>query len=660
MIYYSDLTQLIYSWANDLNNVEGVTHEMEPQTDRFVISFNNGRTLTVGCSIATISIDQVWIQEPNNTFCEVRNNSEIRDYFTYNSYGFNGYIFASLRKVIRDFTIKDRRDKTIRAIDDGIKEWLSHLNSSFLHDREEVKGVTPAYDGIKYTIYKVEPNQSCRFCLTIGHANTIDLFINDKSVFYCIVNENGVHSFTLPPNIPRVESMTKDEFMLLIDYVKKHVDALNKKPEPKISTMDSSEQKPDSTDEQLMKAANVKSFVDLFERFSSESIKHTPVPESMPIDPQTNEFDMCKPIMDNLKSFANNIGQPIIPAKPDRNRQMMHRIRPIVVKWLKDIVYSAGPFSSFEEVTPVGEQYSFILHGERDANISMEIPYGFIGVMFISFDGVRIMRIGPDDVVLLLPLYNIDSDIQINRLHLTLYDVLNIKQRRSKIDEIIECIKNFIRTAYPDTQYSIVGKQIRIIKRGVGSDAPTGVIRIGFSYKPGYQLCIWKNNNYDNPSIEFDDNWKPIMIESQDMFVYKLYNWLRANFGSTPFRSMLTHNFKTQCLSQFEDAGLIMEIVKERNIMQIPKIKNVLFNDTKRTTTVLFDDGTKTMSKTKDGETYDREIGFAMCIMKKMYGNRSRFQKEIERWTTACEKRNKKIADKAAKKQDKNEEEVES
>jgi hypothetical protein len=110
-----------------------------------------------------------------------------------------------------------------------------------------------------------------------------------------------------------------------------------------------------------------------------------------------------------------------------------------------------------------------------------------------------------------------------------------------------------------------------------------------------------------------------------------------------------------------EDAGLIMEIVKERNNMiKIPGIKNVLFNDTKRTTTILFEDGTITMSKTTDGETYDREVGFAMCVMKKMYGNRTRFQKEIKHWISVCENANKKIADKAAKKQEKNEEEVES
>lgn len=459
-------------------------------------------------------------------------------------------------------------------------------------------------------------------------------------------------------------------------------------------------QKPDSTDEQLLKSSNAKSFDELFEQLSSESIKPVQIPTTMLQNDQNTMTtnDMYKQITDDLKSLAKTIEKPIITAiqKPGRNRQMMHRIKPIVTKWLKDIVYSAGPFSSFEEVSesPDSLKYSFILHGDRDANISMEIPNGFIGTMFISHDGVRIMRIGPDDVVLLFPFNRIDPDIQINRLHLSLYDVLNVKQKRSKIDELIKCITFFIRQEYPDAQYSICGRQIHIIKRGVGSNVSCGVIGIGFSYKPGYQLCIWRDNDYDHPFIEFDDIWKPFLYITQDEFEYKMYSWLSANFGCeetpmiisdslakslcrsdkviTPIRfTPMTHNFKSWSSIRFaeaanlksvpEGAGMIMEIVKERNNMiKIPGIKNVLFNDTKHTTTVLFEDGTITMSKTTDGETYNHEVGFAMCIMKKMYGNRTRFQKEIKRWTSICEHRNKKIADKATKKQDKTEEEVES
>ena len=465
-----------------------------------------------------------------------------------------------------------------------------------------------------------------------------------------------------------------------------------------ISHGNTTTQKPDSTDEQLLKSSNAKSFDELFEQLSSESIKPVQIPTTTLQNVQnTMTADMYKQITDDLKSLVNATGQPIITAiqKPDRNRQMMHRIKPIICKWLKDIVYSAGPFSSFEEVldsVDLGSlKYSFILHGDRDANISMEIPNGFIGTMFISHDGVKIMRIGPDDVVLLFPFNSIDPDIQINRLHLSLYDVLNVKQKRSKIDELVKCITLFIRACYPDTQYSILGRHFDIIKRSVAPDAPVGSIRIGFSYKPGYQLCIWQDNNCDNPFIEIDDTWKPFLYITQDKFEYKMYSWLIANFGReedpciisdslakslrssdkvVPIRfTPSTHNFKSWSSIRFaeaanlktmpEGAGLIMEIVKERNNMiKIPGIKNVLFNDTKRTTTVLFDDGTITMSKTMAGETYDREVGFAMCIMKKMYGNRTRFQKEIKKWTSICDNANKKIADKAAKKQDKDKDDV--
>jgi len=283
-----------------------------------------------------------------------------------------------------------------------------------------------------------------------------------------------------------------------------------------ISHGNTTTQKPDSTDEQLLKSSNAKSFDELFEQL--ESIKHVVVPPSMiGIDPLTDDFDTYKQITDDLKSLVNATGQPIITAvqKPDRNRQMLNRIKPIICKWLKDIVYSAGPFSTITVIKPPQ-----LLYAEEDP-----------------------------------------------------------------------CV-------IPDS----------LAKSLCRSDKVITPIRF-------------------TPSTHNFKSWYPT-------------------------RRMIAEavNLKTMP----EGAGLIMEIVKERNNMiKIPGIKNVLFNDTKQTTTVLFDDGTITMSKTMDGETYDREVGFAMCIMKKMYGNRTRFQKEIKRWTSICENANKKIADKAAKKQDK-------
>lgn len=573
---------------------------------------------------------------------------------------------TSIRKALETtFSIPDSTKRIFRnEIFNAIRDWVkTHMNGADWQTNGTEFGITKAGFRLSTIDIKNAINNPLAYCVRLN-----------GSILAIWSGNEWISNDPLKGNVC-ARGLSIHEVECLRDVI------VNIKPE----------QKPDSTDEQLLETLNVKSFDELIKQSTSETIKLTPVTSTMlGIYPRTDDVDMYKQITGDLKSLVNNMEQPIITAvqKADRNRQMMNRIKPIVIKWLKDIVYSAGPFSSFEEVSAdesASLKYSFIVHGDRDANISMEIPYGFIGTMFISHDGVKIMRIGPDDAVLLFPLYTIDQDIQINRLHNQLYEVLNIKQKRSKLDEIINCVRFFIRITWPDIQHSICGRQIHIIKRSEAPDAPVGGIGFGFSYKPGYQLCIWQDHDYDHPLIEFDDNWKP-KLDSQDEFAHKMYNWISVNFGCEenpviseslskrlrrsdkviPIRfAPMTHNFKSWASIRFAEAanlkampeGAGMIIVKERNNMiNIPGIKNVLFNDTKHTTTVLFDDGTITMSKTMDGETYDHEVGFAMCIMKKMYGNRTRFQKEIKHWTAVCENANKKIADKAAKKQEKNEE----
>lgn len=95
----------------------------------------------------------------------------------------------------------------------------------------------------------------------------------------------------------------------------------------------------------------------------------------------------------------------------------------------------------------------------------------------------------------------------------------------------------------------------------------------------------------------------------------------------------------------------VINIRKDESKMNIPTIKHVLFNETKKVTTVLFTDGTRVTSKAMPNDEFDPEVGFAMCIMKKLYGNRSKFQKVIKKYRKAGEHRNKKIADKAERKE---------
>lgn len=61
-------------------------------------------------------------------------------------------------------------------------------------------------------------------------------------------------------------------------------------------------------------------------------------------------------------------------------------------------------------------------------------------------------------------------------------------------------------------------------------------------------------------------------------------------------------------------------------------IKDVIFNDP--ATIVIWKDGTKTVVKCqKDkGDTYSKEHGLAMCIIKKMYGNKGSFNNVFTKW----------------------------
>lgn len=70
----------------------------------------------------------------------------------------------------------------------------------------------------------------------------------------------------------------------------------------------------------------------------------------------------------------------------------------------------------------------------------------------------------------------------------------------------------------------------------------------------------------------------------------------------------------------------------------IPDIKNVIFNPP--ATIVFWSDGTKTVVKAKESETYDSEKGLAMAISKKALGNRGNYYNAFSKWITKDEVEN--------------------
>lgn len=61
------------------------------------------------------------------------------------------------------------------------------------------------------------------------------------------------------------------------------------------------------------------------------------------------------------------------------------------------------------------------------------------------------------------------------------------------------------------------------------------------------------------------------------------------------------------------------------------RIKDVIFNPP--ATIVLWADGTKTVVKTQGHDNFNPEVGMALCFMKRAYGNKSRYNNDLKKYT---------------------------
>lgn len=71
------------------------------------------------------------------------------------------------------------------------------------------------------------------------------------------------------------------------------------------------------------------------------------------------------------------------------------------------------------------------------------------------------------------------------------------------------------------------------------------------------------------------------------------------------------------------------------NATKLPGIKNVIFNEP--ATIIIWKDGTKTVVKCQEGESYDPEKGMAMAISKKALGNMGNYCEVFKKWLPEVE-----------------------
>ena len=97
-------------------------------------------------------------------------------------------------------------------------------------------------------------------------------------------------------------------------------------------------------------------------------------------------------------------------------------------------------------------------------------------------------------------------------------------------------------------------------------------------------------------------------------------------------RSYYSYGYDVQHLSKFDDIiNLIKKEISEDGSRSVPEIEKVIFDNP--ATIVLWEDGSKTVVRVQDGDTFDKEKGLAMALLKKLLGNYGSYYKEIKRWT---------------------------
>lgn len=64
--------------------------------------------------------------------------------------------------------------------------------------------------------------------------------------------------------------------------------------------------------------------------------------------------------------------------------------------------------------------------------------------------------------------------------------------------------------------------------------------------------------------------------------------------------------------------------------VMMPTIRKVIFHDP--ATIIIWRDGTKTVVKCGENDTYDKEKGMAMAICKRIYGNKGNYNNIFKEW----------------------------
>ena len=117
-------------------------------------------------------------------------------------------------------------------------------------------------------------------------------------------------------------------------------------------------------------------------------------------------------------------------------------------------------------------------------------------------------------------------------------------------------------------------------------------------------------------------------------------DWEKARAS---FERVLQENGITTLIREPKLAKFIHDVKSTREVkddFNDVKIKNIYYNDErgKESVVVIWEDGVKIVKKLAEGDSFDLNVGVALCIAERMFGSKNAFHKEIK---TKAKKTNK-------------------
>jgi hypothetical protein len=122
---------------------------------------------------------------------------------------------------------------------------------------------------------------------------------------------------------------------------------------------------------------------------------------------------------------------------------------------------------------------------------------------------------------------------------------------------------------------------------------------------------------------------------------YKDYGFDIDKYTNSVLSHLQNYNYiieEAWISSQYENTelnvGIKIPVYAEKlcKNLNVPhfEIEHVIFNDP--ATIVIFSDGTKSVVKCQGGDTYDKEKGFALALLKKYMGNKGNYNDVFREW----------------------------